>query len=112
LLLAAGRSDAAGQDFEGLLDLREDEAKRALNHASGGRWVRVADAILDGDAAGAADLLSEIGQRSAEAYARLRAGGPQARRALDFYRSVGAVRYIRQAEESFSTVQGQASVNG
>jgi hypothetical protein len=66
------------------------------------RWTRVAVAILDGDAAIAADLLAEIGERSAEAYARLRAGGEHAERALAFYRSVGATRYTAEAEALLS----------
>jgi zinc ribbon protein len=40
----------------------------------------------------------KIRHRPAEAYARLRAGGDQRNQALAFYHSVGATRYIREAE--------------
>jgi hypothetical protein len=70
----------------------------------------VALAILDGDYARAADLLDELGIASLSAQARLHAAtafaasGRQAeadaqlRPALEFFRSVGATRYVRQAE--------------
>jgi len=67
-------------------------------------------AILDGDDARAADMLDELGVVSEAARARLRAAralaasgrhdeaDEQLRRALAFYRPVGAIRYIREAE--------------
>ena len=70
----------------------------AVLQDSSTRWTPVMRAIQAGDAATAADLLAEIGHRPAEAYARLRAGGEHLDRALGFYRSVGATRYIREAE--------------
>jgi hypothetical protein len=74
------------------------DARAVLDESPPGRWVDVTRAILAGDAAVAADLLAEIGHRPAEAYARLRAGGEHVERALTFYRSVGATRYVREAE--------------
>jgi hypothetical protein len=74
------------------------------------RWHGAALAILDGDYARAADLLDELGMVSLSAHARLNAAtafaasGRQAeadvqlRPALEFFRSVGATRYVRQAE--------------
>jgi hypothetical protein len=74
------------------------------------RWHGAALAILDGDYARAADLLDELGIVSLSAEARLNAAtafaasGRQAeadaelRPALDFFRSVGATRYVREAE--------------
>jgi hypothetical protein len=66
-------------------------------------WNEAALAILNGDLAAAADRFREIGSLADEAYARLRAGEAgdraQLERALAFYRSVGALRYIRQGEE-------------
>ena len=62
-------------------------------------WRAVAVAILDARYVDAADQLHEIGDQTDEAYARLRSGEPQqVERALDFFRSVGATRYIREAE--------------
>ena len=74
------------------------------------RWHGAALAILDGDYARAADLLDELGIVSLSAEARLNAAtafaasGRQAeadaqlRPALEFFRSVGATRYVREAE--------------
>ena len=74
------------------------------------RWHGAALAILDGDYARAADLLDELGIVSLGAQARLHAAtafaasGRQAeadaqlRPALEFFRSVGATRYVREAE--------------
>ena len=73
-------------------------------------WVDAARAYLEGDLARTADLLAEIGHLSDEAYVRLRAAerlvgegrraeaDEQLERALAFYRSVGATRYIQEAE--------------
>jgi class 3 adenylate cyclase/tetratricopeptide (TPR) repeat protein len=81
------------------LDLdRVEDARALLDSSSLSGWQEAARAILAGDGARAADLLADIGDRSAEAYARLRAGGEHVHRALDFYRSVGATRYTGEAE--------------
>jgi hypothetical protein len=74
------------------------------------RWHGAALATHDGDYARAADLLDELGIVSLGAQARLNAAtafaasGRQAeadaqlRPALEFFRSVGATRYVREAE--------------
>ena len=63
------------------------------------RWLAAARAFARGNHAEAADLFSEIGSRANEAYARLAAGDEaNVRRALDFYRSVGARLYVARAE--------------
>ena len=123
LLVAEGQISAASEDFDELMAIggplvnglgtfgqlpgfawlslhlgRASDAQAAIDSSSPTRWTDAALAILAGDAAGAADLLAEIGHRPAEAYARLRAGGGNVRRALAFFRSVGAIRYIREAE--------------
>ena len=52
----------------------------------------------------AADILAEIGSKPDEAYARLRSGNEaDVRRALDFYRSVGATRYLDEGESMLAT---------
>jgi class 3 adenylate cyclase/tetratricopeptide (TPR) repeat protein len=66
-------------------------------------WRKAALAYIEGDRAGAADTLGEMGNRTDEAYARLRAaeeggGAAQLERALAFYRGVGATAYIRRVE--------------
>ena len=110
-LLALGDSladglntDAALPSFTWLaLDLgRAADAEQVVSSCHSRRWAEVGKAILAGDAAAAADLLSEIGHRPAEGYARLRAGGDQVHQALAFYRSVGATRYIRKAESQLA----------
>jgi tetratricopeptide (TPR) repeat protein len=74
------------------------------------RWLDAAKAIADDDFEGAADLFGEIGTAPNEALARLRAAQrlvEQSRRgeadahlqkALAFFRSVGATRYVREGE--------------
>jgi class 3 adenylate cyclase len=62
-------------------------------------WLDAANAFASGDYVRAAHLYAAIGSLPDEAYARLRSGKePEVRRALDFYRSVGAARYIREGE--------------
>jgi tetratricopeptide (TPR) repeat protein len=74
-------------------------------------WVRAAAAFASGDVGLAADICTQIGSATEEAYDRMwlaealvqqdrRAEAEvQLQRALAFYRSVGATRYLRQAEE-------------
>jgi class 3 adenylate cyclase/tetratricopeptide (TPR) repeat protein len=73
-------------------------------------WDEAAQAIVSSDFEKAAAVCAEIGVAVAEAYARLRAAealadagrrteaGVQLERALVFYRSVGATRYISEGE--------------
>lgn len=64
------------------------------------RWTEAALAILDGALGRAADVFFQIGSLPDEALARLRTREPEnVRRALAFYRSVGATRYIVECEE-------------
>jgi class 3 adenylate cyclase len=68
-------------------------------HMSHTPWGEVGVAVLDGRLSDAAATLHEIGDVANEAYARLQSGEPaQVERALAFYRSVGATRYVEQAE--------------
>jgi class 3 adenylate cyclase/tetratricopeptide (TPR) repeat protein len=89
---------------------REQRFLEASSRAQMTRWLEAAAAIVSGDVAGAARMFGEMGDVSDEAYARLRAAevlaaeGRRAEadesleRALAFYRSVGATRYIRESE--------------
>jgi class 3 adenylate cyclase/tetratricopeptide (TPR) repeat protein len=73
-------------------------------------WARAAAAFAEGDPVGAAAICAETGAVAEEAYARLTAArmlieqgrrseaNDQLGRALAFYRSVGATRYVRQGE--------------
>ena len=62
-------------------------------------WLEAVRAYVAGDYVDAADLYAEIGSLPDEADARLRSGiDSEVRRALEFYRSVGATRYIREGE--------------
>ena len=74
------------------------------------RWYEAGTAYAEGRYTDAADTLAAIGARTDEARARLRAGRQllehgrageaeaQVERALAFWRSVGATRYVRDAE--------------
>lgn len=73
-------------------------------------WFRAGRLALDGDFGRSANVLQQIATLPEEAYARLRAAevlvregrraeaDEQLQHALGFYRSVGATRYMRQAE--------------
>jgi class 3 adenylate cyclase len=74
------------------------------------RWIDVAELIAHGQYTRAADLYADIGARPNEAYTRLRAAAQlvdserhadaddQLRTALAFWRSVDALRYVRESE--------------
>jgi predicted ATPase/class 3 adenylate cyclase len=74
------------------------------------RWKEAAEAVLAGEFERAADVYHEIGDIPEEAATRLRAAerlvrqhrraeaDAQLQKALAFYRSVGATRYLREAE--------------
>ena len=88
----------------------EEFRKRTRAFQRGTRWDRAAVAVLDGRWVDAADAYEEIGARPFAALAALRAAqtlvaeGRRAeadehlRRALAFYRSVRATRYMREGE--------------
>jgi tetratricopeptide (TPR) repeat protein len=62
-------------------------------------WVEAAEAVAAGSWARAAEIYERSGSALSVAYARLQAGrDADLRAALDFYRSVNASRYVRQAE--------------
>jgi class 3 adenylate cyclase/tetratricopeptide (TPR) repeat protein len=79
------------------------------------RWYEAGTAYAEGRYTDAADTLAAIGARTDEARARLRAGRQllehgrageaetQVERALAFWRSVGATRYVRDAEALLQT---------
>ena len=73
-------------------------------------WTEAAHRVAAGDLAGAADVYAELGSLHVEAYARLHAAEQlvaegrrgeadvQLQKALRFYRSVGATRFVREGE--------------
>jgi predicted ATPase/class 3 adenylate cyclase len=118
-LLAVGLADhpvphyALMFDFAWLLvglDRRPELADATRNAAIRTPWVDAAQAIADGEYVRAADIYARAGGRPIEAYTRLRAAADlveagrraeanaQLHRALAFWRSVGATRYIREGE--------------
>jgi class 3 adenylate cyclase len=101
-LNSQGRSDQL------LRTLKQKQIKTPLTTA--------AIAAAQGDYSSAADVYGELGYRATEADARLRAAEQLVRegqraeadvelqRALDFYRSVGATRFIRQGEALLAAI--------
>ena len=93
-----------------------DELHVALEQAAQTTWVEAAQAALAGDLVRAADMFEQIGDAQLEALSRLRAAellvadgrhgeaGVQLRRALAFWSTVRATRYIREAEELLGDV--------
>jgi hypothetical protein len=95
-----------------MADLGREEALRAAVDRShlGEAWRRVVDSLVRGDYVTAADRYADLGARAYEADSRLwaakrlldvgdhAAAAEQLRRALAFYRSVGATRYLREGE--------------
>jgi hypothetical protein len=130
VLAAAGRDDDARRDVDELLRLWSEraaaaeywaadlafaavalgcaaEVDTALAGAGETRWVEAARALLRGDNEGAAELFARIGSRPDEAVARLAAaasngGGAQLERAVEFFRSVRATRYLQEGEQLLS----------
>ena len=75
------------------------ESLRRVVEMSSPVWTDAGMAVLDERYADAARAFHEMGDVADEAYARLRTGeSHEVERALAFYRSVGATRYIREAE--------------
>ena len=68
-------------------------------------WLDASEAVNANDWAGAAEIYARCGAVSDEAFARLQAGGDtNLRAALDFYRTVKASRYVRQAEAGLAAI--------
>ena len=78
---------------------RQEDFLAVANAARETRWLAAACAFARGNPVEAADLFAEIGSRANEAYSRLAAGDQaNVRRALEFYRVVGAKLYVARAE--------------
>jgi ATP/maltotriose-dependent transcriptional regulator MalT len=85
---------------------RGPELAAAAARYAGLPWARAGIAFAEGDPVRAADICAEMGAVTEEAYARLAAArmlsglaaGDQLHRALAFYRSVGAGRYVQEGE--------------
>ena len=88
-----------------------EDPERILAVARPSRWKDAAQAYFAGDYRRAADVYEEIGSPTDEAEARLRAGRTllasgrraeaeeQLQKALAFYTSVGAARFVREAKD-------------
>jgi class 3 adenylate cyclase/tetratricopeptide (TPR) repeat protein len=80
-----------GRSDEMLEVLAEDPIETA--------WLDAARAVAAGDFRGAADLIATTGWPAFEMFYRLESGAEQdVRAALEFYRGVGATRYVREGE--------------
>ena len=91
--------DPSDATFAALNLGRTDEILAVAATVSTTRWLEAACAVANGDYERAADLYREIGFLPHEAYARLASGeSAQVQRALEFYNSVGATRYVKQAK--------------
>jgi hypothetical protein len=89
---------------------RRDEARRWLSTWRDSAWSAAARELADQEFVAAAELLDSMGAARSAALARLRAAeefartgrrpeaDDQLRQALSFFRTVGATRFIRQAE--------------
>jgi class 3 adenylate cyclase/tetratricopeptide (TPR) repeat protein len=78
---------------------RGDETRAWLEDYPGEPWKVAGLAIAAGDFHAAAEVLGASGNVAEESYCRLRSGTEaDLRRAMDFYRSVGAAAYLREAE--------------
>ncbi len=114
-LYAAVYADHFNYALDGALamaDLGREEALRSAVDRShvGEPWRLVIDSLVQGDYVTAADRYADLGARTYEADSRFRAAKrlldsgdhtaatEQLRRALAFYRSVGATRYLRDGE--------------
>jgi class 3 adenylate cyclase/tetratricopeptide (TPR) repeat protein len=92
------------------IDRRHDLAEAMRVASVRTAWNKATEAIGEGEYVRAADIYEKAGARPAEAYTRLRAAAElvgagrrpeadaQLHRALSFWRSVGAARYIREGE--------------
>ncbi len=114
-ITSAGNPEVVGEALlmlaSVMLDLGwADQLVELLPATSPFRWTTAARAFAARDFRGAAEICAEIGSKPDEAYARLRAAehlvgagrraeaDGQLQKALGFYRSVGATRYIREGE--------------
>jgi class 3 adenylate cyclase/tetratricopeptide (TPR) repeat protein len=89
-LAALGR----GAEFTGALDHLKAHTP----------WAEAGSAYASNDFLAAAEIFAEIGSRPDEAHARMRSGvESEVRRALEFYRSVRATRYLDEGEALLAT---------
>jgi hypothetical protein len=79
---------------------RESELVEAIEHeAFQSPWLRATLAAASSDFRSTADIFGDMGIKSYEAFFRLQTGAEEdVRAALEFYRGVGATRYVREGE--------------
>jgi hypothetical protein len=85
---------------------QEAAALGGLTHTRGGPWRDVAQAIIQHDFAAAVAMQTEMGHVLGIAQAGLFAGGDHRRRALEFFRSIGATRYVAMGEAALQRDSG------
>ena len=82
---------------------RVGEEEEVLDAVPATPWSETARLFVAGDPASAAEVLDGMDAAPEAAYVRLKSGiEPEVRRALDFYRSVGATRYLDEGERMLS----------
>jgi hypothetical protein len=68
-------------------------------------WLAAAEAVAAGDWSRAVEIYEECGSQLSAAFAKLQTGyDADVRAALDFYRSVEAPFYVRQAEARLDAI--------
>ena len=84
---------------------RRDELEEVLGALKAPTpWADAARAYAAGDLPGAVAILDRMEALPEAAYVRLKSGSePEVRRALEFYRSVGAARYVAEGEAMLAT---------
>ena len=102
----------------------QEELPAVLTRLPDRTWTRAAAAIVDGDLVRAADIVGESAWRFDEAVLRLRAAEAlvedgrrreadvQLQKALAFFRSVGATRYLREGERLLAAPGRERSADG
>ena len=118
--MAASESPGDAQEWDIQLVLafvdadRAQEAREIVERLPAGVWREVCDALLEARYVAAADLLEATGEQPLQAELRLRAATQlvsegrlgeahaQLERARAFWQSVGAARYLREADELFA----------
>jgi class 3 adenylate cyclase/tetratricopeptide (TPR) repeat protein len=82
-----------------------DEMIAVMGTARRTPWLEAAEAVAAGSWVRAADIYERCGSELSVAFARLQTGrDSDVRAALDFYRSAGATRYVREAEAQLAAI--------
>jgi class 3 adenylate cyclase/tetratricopeptide (TPR) repeat protein len=82
-----------------------DRRGEFLDRAGSGPWLEMATLVVGGELAAAASRLDEAGYATMAAQVRLRSNDDgELQKAIDFFRSVGATRYLARAEDQLAAI--------